>query len=123
MAVEIVWLEIPVRDIERAAKFYNAIFGTTAEIVDDGTRKTATLTNTQATGTGFSLNQTANFEPSDKGPLAYLMSENDDMSASLTKVEPAGGKIIEGKSSMGEAGWYSLFEDTEGNVLAFYSTK
>ncbi|MBZ0295354.1 MAG: VOC family protein [Anaerolineae bacterium] len=123
MAVEIVWLEIPVKDIERAAKFYEAIFGVKSEIGDDGTRRTATLTDTQASGVGISLNQTANFEPSNKGPLAYLMSVNDDMDASLAKVEPAGGKVIEAKTSMGQAGWYGLFEDTEGNVLAFYSTK
>ena len=118
-----VWIEIPVKDIERALKFYTQLFGGEVEIEDDGTRRTATLVNTDKFGVGVSLNQTANFEPSDKGPLVYVWAEDDDMEAAIAKVEPAGGKTLTPKTSMGAAGFYGLFQDTEGNVLSWYSTK
>lgn len=119
MAIQVVWVEVPVKDIDRAAQFYRAVFDISYEIVDDGVRRTATLTNADV-GSGFSLNQTKDFEPSDKGPLAYL-DAGDDLNAILPKVEPAGGKVIAPKTSMGAAGNYALIQDTEGNVLALYS--
>lgn len=123
MALQVVWIEIPVKDIERAVKFYTSLFGGEPEIVDDGVRKTATIMNSEKFGVGFSLDQTANFEPGDKGPLVYIWAEDDDMEAALAKVEPAGGKVISQKTSMGAAGFYGLFQDTEGNLLTWYSTK
>ncbi len=123
MTVQVVWIKIPVKDIERALKFYTSLFGGEPEIVDEGVRKTATIMNSEKFGVGFSLDQTDNFEPSDKGPLIYIWAEDDDMDAAIAKVEPAGGKTVTPKTAMGQAGFYGLFQDTEGNVLAWYSTK
>jgi predicted enzyme related to lactoylglutathione lyase len=83
-----------VKDIERAVRFYTSLFGS------DGVRKTATIMNSEKFGVGFSLDQTANFEPGDKGPLVYIWAEDDDMEAALAKVELAGGKVISQKTSM-----------------------
>jgi predicted enzyme related to lactoylglutathione lyase len=82
------WVEIPVHDLERAATFYQTVFGLSAgEIDDDGVRRTLDLVNpTDSGGIGISLNQTANFEPSDKGIFIYFRSEGD----SLEKVIDAG---------------------------------
>jgi uncharacterized protein len=119
-----VWIEIPVKDIERALKFYQTLFELEAiEITNDGVRRTATLFG-DPTGqkAGISLNQTANFEPSDKGVFVYL-DAGEDLTEHLNRVEPAGGKVVEGKTSMGEAGWFASFTDTEGNLLALYSVR
>ena len=36
----------------------------------------------------------------------------------LARVEPAGGKILQGKQDMGEpVGWIAFVEDTEGNRI------
>lgn len=123
MQFQVGWVEIPVTDIERARRFYSALFEVEAEIVDDGTRRTVTLTSGDQSGVGASLTQVANFEPGDKGPLVYVSPANDDMDAALSQVEAAGGSIVEGKTPMGSAGFYGLFKDTEGNTLAFYSSK
>lgn len=123
MQFQAVWVEIPVKDIERAAKFYGRVFGGAPKIHDDGVRRSATLTNTQGNGVGASLTQIEGFEPSDKGPLVYMLAADGDITAALAKVEPAGGKVTAPKTSMGAAGFYGLFQDTEGNVLAFYSDK
>ncbi len=115
-----VWIEIPVRDIERALKFYGTLFGVEGHISDDGVRRTVTLMYDEESKVGISINQTANFEPGDKGVFIYL-DAGDDLDRCLPLVEPAGGKILAQKTSMGQAGCYATIQDTEGNTLALYS--
>lgn len=116
-----VWIEIPVKDLERALAFYRSVFELEAtEIEDDGERRTTTLSNTGEDGApGIALNQTANFEPSDKGVLIYV-DAGGSINETLPRVEPAGGKVVTPKTSMGQAGNYALILDTEGNTLALY---
>lgn len=121
MAAQPVWVEIPVKNIERALRFYTGLFGGQAQIADDGVRRTATLTSTSG-GAGLSLNQTASFEPGMHGPLVYL-DAGEDLSDTLAKVVPAGGKVVIPKTSMGQAGNFATFQDTEGNILALYSVR
>jgi predicted enzyme related to lactoylglutathione lyase len=120
--MQAVWIEIPVKDLDRAMAFYQAVFQLEpTEIMTDAVRRTTTLVNTtEQGGVGLSLNQTANFEPSDKGVLVYL-DAGEDLTHHLQRAETAGGKIIEGKTSMGQAGNYATILDTEGNCLALYS--
>jgi uncharacterized protein len=122
--MQAVWIEIPVKDIERALKFYQAVFKLEpTEISTDEVRRTATLSNTTPEGRpGISLNQTKNFEPSNKGPLVFV-DAGEDLTDHLARVESNGGKVVEGKTSMGQAGFYATIADSEGNVLALYSYK
>ncbi len=122
--LSVVWVEVPVRDFDRALKFYQAVFELApTQIIDDGERRTTTLFGSGDSGeAGFSLNQTANFEPSDKGPLVYLYL-GDDLTPILERVEAHGGAVIAGKTSMGSAGFYASIRDTEGNVLALYAAQ
>jgi len=119
-----VWIEIPVKDIERALRFYQAVFELQPpEISTDDVRRASTLADTTSVGgVGISLTQTENFEPGDKGPLVYL-DAGEDLTDHLNRVEPAGGRIIAPKTSMGEGGYYATILDTEGNRLALYSYK
>jgi predicted enzyme related to lactoylglutathione lyase len=120
--MQAVWIEIPVNDIERALEFYRQVFQLEQiEIVDDGVRRVATLLNITPEGQpGVSLNATANFEPGDKGVLVYL-DAGEDLTGHLNRVAPAGGKVVEPKTSMGESGFYATIVDTEGNTVALYS--
>jgi predicted enzyme related to lactoylglutathione lyase len=116
--MQAVWVEIPVEDVARAAAFYQAVFGLPAgEVSDDGTRRTITLASPSGEGgMGISLNQTAGFLPSDRGPLVYLSADGD----ALERVESAGGRVLEGKTSMGDAGSYALILDSERNQFALF---
>lgn len=119
---QVIWIEIPVVDFDRALKFYHEVFQLTpSDSRDDGIRKTNNIVSmTEAGLPGVSINLTKNFEPSDKGILVYLLA-GDDLSETLGRVEGAGGKIVEGKTSMEELGFYSTILDSEGNMLALYS--
>lgn len=120
--IHAVWVEIPVKDIQRALAFYRQVFELEpVETAEDGPRVVATLTNTSEGGrAGVSLNQTQGFTPGEHGPLVYF-DAGEDLTDHLNRVEPAGGQIIEGKTSMGAAGFYATIRDTEGNVIALYS--
>jgi predicted enzyme related to lactoylglutathione lyase len=117
-----VWVEVPVLDLDRALAFYQTVFGLqTSEVGDDGTRRTTTLVNTSEGRPGLSLNQTANFMPSRHGPLVYL-DAGGAIDSHLERIPAAGGKIVDGKTSMGtDMGYYAIFEDSEGNQFALYS--
>jgi uncharacterized protein len=118
------WIEIPVKDIRRAAKFYWAVFELPkTEIHNWEVRQTTTLYfDPEINQPGISLNQTANFEPSDKGVLVYFDC-GEDLTGHLNRVEPSGGKIVAGKTLMGEEGFYATIYDTEGNLIALWSPK
>jgi uncharacterized protein len=115
-----VWIEIPVSDINRAAKFYGALLGRDLEIRDDGVRKTTTLTPSDFEGCGISINETKDFRPSKDGVFLYVDADGD-IDAMLEKVKQAGGTVTTPKTSMGDAGSYGAFLDTEGNTLSFWA--
>jgi len=120
--MQVVWVEIPVQDLDRALAFYQQVFDVgEVQIREEEVRRSATLIQTaDGSRAGVSLTQTRNFEPSNKGPLVFL-NTGDDLTPYLSRIESAGGTVVEAKTSMGEYGSYATFQDTEGNLLALYS--
>lgn len=119
------WVEIPVKDIKRAAKFYETVFELAeGEVYDDEGERLVIVYHmgSDAGEAGVSLNQTANFEPSDKGIFVYF-NAGEDLTGHLNRVEGAGGKIVQGKTAMGDSGHYASIQDTEGNVIGLHSAK
>jgi len=114
-----VWIEIPAADIQRAATFYGMLFNTELKIVEDGPRQYANLPFGEDSP-GGSVNQIDGFNPNNEGVLVYL-DANGKVEEVTKLIQEAGGKIVEQKTSMGEAGFYVTFNDTEGNTLALWS--
>ncbi|GEM_PF-243905 len=116
------FIEIPVLDLDRAVKFYQDVFGlaTVTPYVDDVRRVAVLFSEEDSQIPGISLNQTANFEPTAKGQLVYY-NASEDLAVYTERVIAAGGKVIAPKESMGGAGDFIIFGDTEGNAFAFYS--
>ena len=122
MAHAINWFEIPAANFERAKKFYETVLGVEmmAPFPD---MKYAMFPADMAKGEiGGGLVQEENYEPADKGALVYL-NGGEDLAVPLSKVEAAGGKIIMPKKSIGPNGFMAIFNDTEGNRVAFHSMK
>lgn len=116
------YVEIPVTDIERAAKFYGAIFDMTLEVHEDGPRKytlLGTVEDNQSGQIGASLTQVAGFEPSPHGALTYF-DAGEDIDGMLKKVTDAGGKVVIPKTLMMPGSVFATFSDSEGNTLAFF---
>ncbi|MBO6517114.1 MAG: VOC family protein [Bacteroidia bacterium] len=116
------WFEIPVLDFERAKKFYSEVLG--QEVVDHPMPefKYGILPYDQeAKGVGGAIIEAKDMQkPSADGTTIYL-NGGDDLSAPLSRVEAAGGKVIMPKTSIGENGFMAQFIDTEGNKLALHS--
>jgi predicted enzyme related to lactoylglutathione lyase len=119
--MQAVWVEIPAQDVERALAFYRTVFSLPEiTIADDGDRKTATIFPGSPEGQpGISLNQTANFTPSATGVYVYFQVGPEDDNP-LDRAEAAGGAVIQGQTSMGDAGSYATLRDTEGNHIGVY---
>ena len=117
------WFEIPVKNFEKAKRFYEEVLQAKLQIMkmeglDD---KMATFPADMENG-GVSGNIIAGpgYEPSPSGSLIYL-NGGDDLSGPLSRVEKAGGQIILPKTSIGPNGFIAQFIDTEGNKVAFHS--
>jgi predicted enzyme related to lactoylglutathione lyase len=118
------WIEIPVRDFDRAKKFYSAIYDyempeTTVRDIRMGflpyEQKEHRVGGAICSGQGY--------VPSQQGTLPYL-NGGSDLTTVLNRIEKAGGKILQPKTFLGEGiGYSALFTDTEGNRIALHSRK
>ncbi len=115
------WFEIPVKDFSRAKKFYSVVLGSEIEDMPHPTLKYGILpADMQNGGVGGAIVEGEGYEVSKKGPVVYL-NGGDDLSIPLAKIEKAGGKIVQPKTSIGENGFIAYFTDSEGNKVALHS--
>ncbi len=114
------WFEIPVTDFDRAKKFYETLYGAEISEMPFPGGRYGMLPSDMQNGVGGGLAQGDDFIPSDKGTIVYL-NGGDDLNIPLARIEPAGGKVIMPKTSIGGNGFMALFIDTEGNKVALHS--
>jgi len=116
------WFEIPVRDIGRARRFYEAVFGLELTPEEMGPYKMTFFPWTEdAPGAAGTLIMGETYEPSHAGAVIYFSV--DDIDETLLKVNANGGRTLMPKKGIGEYGFIAHFEDTEGNRLALHSMK
>lgn len=118
------WFEIPATDINRAQKFYEAVFQFQMQSMDFGDTKMRMFPiDDPMEGIGGTLIDSGGFhKPSaTDGPLIYL-NGNPDLQVFLDRVEAAGGKVIMPKTLISDDyGYMGYFLDTEGNRIALHS--
>jgi predicted enzyme related to lactoylglutathione lyase len=119
------WFEIPVTNMERAVKFYEAVFGFTLERHNFGGLNMAWFPYADKPGAPGSLVYDEKFyKPSQEGVLIYFSSPSGDLKNEMDKVESAGGKVLMHKKIINEdIGYMGMFSDTEGNRIALHSKK
>ncbi len=116
------WFEIPVKDMERAKKFYCEIFGIKMDSMNMGGVEMSFFPMEMGGGTvGGAIIKMG--EPCTKGTVVYL-NGNPDIQTVLDKVEKAGGKIESPKTEISpEIGYSAFIIDTEGNRVGLHSSK
>jgi len=117
------WFEIPATDLNRAQKFYEAIFDMQMIPLETPNLKMRMFPVENMAGVGGTLVNSGGFHKpsSTDGPLIYL-NANPDVQIVLDKIEGAGGKIIMPKTEISpEYGHMAVFIDTEGNRIALHS--
>ena len=113
------WFEIPVRDLDRAARFYETILGIKLSRMDMPGGGYA-MWPFSADVLGGALVKAKGRVPSKRGTIVYLAC-GPDMNVALKEVKGAGGTVLEKKFAIGENGFIAFFEDTEGNRVALHS--
>lgn len=117
------WVEIPVKNFDKAKLFYETIFGADMQLMEAMGMKSAFFpAELETGGIGGCIIQGEGYEPSSKGSLIYL-NGGDDLSVPLSKVEAAGGKILLPKTAIGQNGFMAHFTDPEGNKVGLHSMK
>ena len=117
------WFEIPVKDLDRAVKFYSTVFSySSMHTMDLGALKMA-IFPMEGEGVGGALCMHESYIPGREGAVIYL-NANPDLTIPLSKIESSGGEIIMRKKLISpEIGYMALFVDSEGNRVALHSLK
>jgi uncharacterized protein len=116
------WFDIYVSDMTRAQSFYETVLQQKLEKLSDPTGETVMMSfagNMQAYGAAGALVQSKHARPGMGGTMVYFSVE--DCAVTQSRVPAAGGKILRPKFSIGEFGFVSLCEDTEGNMIGLNS--
>jgi predicted enzyme related to lactoylglutathione lyase len=110
------WIEIPVANMERAAKFYTQVLGIQLQPLELGDIKYALFPSEDLFNNG-TLVMGPYYTPSADGVVIYL-DGGDDLSVILNRVATAGGTILVEKMHLSdEAGHIGMFMDSEGNRI------
>ncbi|MDH5232653.1 MAG: VOC family protein [Gammaproteobacteria bacterium] len=114
------WFEIPTSDLNRAKDFYEAILGFDLTPSEMGPLKMAWFPMlAESSGSTGSLVQAEGYTPSHAGSMVYFHVDN--IEATLAKVTDNGGEVLMPKMSIGEFGFVSHFQDSEGNRVALHA--
>jgi len=114
-AASIVWFEIPANNLERARKFYGALFGWKIEAfpgmpdywhIDTG--------GADDTPDGGMLPRKHSTQPI----TSYVNVES--VARAAAKVEKLGGKIMKPRTAVPQMGYFVICRDTEGNEFALW---
>lgn len=120
------WFEIPVTNMDRALKFYEAVFEIKLSRQLLGPIEMAWFPDVE-NGMGASGSLVFNenyYKPSQDGVLIYFTARSGDLAIELGRVGKSGGKVIRSKTQISEdVGFMALFIDSEGNRIALLSRK
>lgn len=120
------WFEIYVNDIERAKSFYSKVLDVelsdASEVEGMPDMKMAFFPWVEnAPNANGALVKMKDMPVGAGGTMVYFQSE--DCSVEESRVERAGGKVIQSKFQIGEHGFCSMCMDTEGNMFGLHSMK
>ena len=112
-----VHIELTTADSKKAKTFYGSLFDWKLEDVDMGGGQTYTLVNV-GEGTGGGMFQMQG------GPEAWIpYVAVDDVAKMTAKAKSLGAAIIRDKTEVPGMGWFSMFKDTNGAVIALWQQK
>jgi uncharacterized protein len=118
------WFDIYVTDMKRAVTFYETVLQQKLAPIGDPTGETQMMSfpvDMGLYGAGGALVKSNYARPGVGGTLVYFGVE--DCAKEESRITAAGGKLVRPKFSIGEFGWVSLCEDTEGNMFGISSMK
>jgi uncharacterized protein len=119
MANQIVWVDIPVQDLDRAIKFYSAVLGAPVQKEEMPGMSMGVLPHQEGEAGGCLVKNETD-QPSTQGPLLYL-NASGRLDQAIAAVEQSGGKIVQPKHQIVPYGYRGIVIDSEGNRIALHS--
>jgi uncharacterized protein len=120
MSHRIVWVDIPVLDLDRAIAFYSAVIG--QKVTQEGGPGFVfgLLPHEGADVGGCLYSAGDDNAPSKTGPLIYLNAEGR-LAQSVQAVSAQGGQVLQAIHPIGPHGFRAIVLDTEGNRVALHA--
>ena len=118
------WFDIYVNDLARAVTFYETVLGHKLEEIVDPTGQSQMMSfpaDMNSYGAAGALTKSEHAAPGVGGTIVYFSTE--DCAVEEGRVAQAGGAVVRPKFSIGEFGWVTLCQDTEGNMFGLNSLK
>lgn len=118
------WFDIYVDDLDRAVAFYETVLGHKLEDMGDPTGQSQMKSfpaDMGVYGAAGALTKSDHARPGVGGTIIYFSVE--DTAVEQARVAGAGGVVVRPKFSIGEFGWITLCQDTEGNMFGLNSMK
>lgn len=115
------WFEIYVNDMKRALDFYKTVLqcGDFTDFSFGGEQLFGFPWVENGAYASGALVKGDSGSPGIGGTMVYFNSA--DCGVEEARVEGAGGKVISSKHAIGEHGFISIIEDTEGNQVGIHS--
>ncbi|RIX74359.1 VOC family protein [Acidovorax cavernicola] len=114
------YFEIPVRDMERALRFYGAVFDCAFERATVHGNDMAFFPHAEgAPGASGALAKGDSYLPGKSGARLYFSVT--DIQATLGRAVAAGGAVLFPETEAGSFGRVAEFEDLEGNCIALHT--
>lgn len=114
----VVWIDIPVVDLDRSIRFYAAMLGVNVSKQEMPDCSFGVFFHEQ--GNGGCLVVQKEMVSSDRGILVY-MNVDGRIRDAVSKVREMGGTIIKDVHGIGPHGFRATVLDSEGNRLALHS--
>ena len=113
------WFDIPASDFERAVKFYEQVFAVSLhrEVLLETMNG---IFPADQDGVNGAVVSGEGYTPSATGSIVYL-NANGRIDEILSRVEPAGGKILRPKTQIGPFGYIAWLIDSEGNRIGLHA--
>ena len=125
---KVVHFEIPAEDLDRARKFYGAVFGWTLQTtpMPGGGEYTSVVTTpvneqTQIPTEPGAING-GMMERSATTPAPVITIDVDAIDVALKNVEAEGGTTVQPRTEIPGMGAFAYFKDSEGNVMGLWET-
>jgi len=113
----LVWVEIPVTDMERAIKFYNALFGFTLTIDNTGPNPVAMFPDKDGMGTAGHL-YPGKPATDGQGPTPHLAVQGT-LEDAIVRCEKAGGQVRSPIVTI-PPGRFAYIQDLDGNSIGMF---
>jgi predicted enzyme related to lactoylglutathione lyase len=119
MANQVVWVDIPVLDLDRAIRFYSAVLAGEVQKQEYPGMAIGLLPGYDNDVSGCLFTKTDEL-PSATGLLLYLNAQGR-LDEAVNEVEPHGGKVLQPRHQIGPHGYRAIILDSEGNRVALHS--